>query len=244
MLLRFARAADVDLYWNLLWGFPGDDVKAYEETLGILPLLHHLQPPNGLVHLDIDRFSPYYSQPTKFGLRNIKPRARYYGFLPKGADPEQIAYHFTAEYPCGAHDHMEVIYKLWQEMTRWKAAWRKKDVHPHQDLRLSRKSGFYALVDTRNLWRKKRTHSLNEEEACTLVTAGPYSGSGLESWAVQEKLAVITDGWFVPLAVAESSVLLELMGKQKQVSQHQPDVLPVLISADSLNEDRNPCEER
>ena len=53
MLLRFARAAGVSLYWNLLWGFPGDDVKAYEETLGILPLLHHLQPPRGLWHLSI-----------------------------------------------------------------------------------------------------------------------------------------------------------------------------------------------
>lgn len=243
MLLRFARAADVDLYWNLLWGFPGDDVKAYEETLGILPLLHHLQPPHGLVHLDIDRFSPYYSQPTKFGLRNIKPWAGYYDLLPKGADPEQIAYHFTAEYPCGAHDHMDVIYRLWQEMTRWKAAWREKDGHPSQDLSLSRKRGFYVLVDTRNLWREKRTYSLDEKEACTLMTAGPYSGSRLEAWAVQKKLAVITDSWFVPLAVAEPEVLLELMGKQKQVKQHQTGLLPVLTSSDSLNEDGNPCME-
>ena len=72
------------------------------------------------------------------------------------------------------------------------------------------------------------------------MTAGPYSGTRLEAWAVQEKLAVITDRWFVPLAVAEPKVLLELMGKQKQVSQHQTGLLPVLTSADSLNADGNP----
>ena len=39
MLLRYARAAGLHLTWNLLWGFPGDDVEAYEETLAILPLI-------------------------------------------------------------------------------------------------------------------------------------------------------------------------------------------------------------
>jgi ribosomal peptide maturation radical SAM protein 1 len=216
MLLRFARAAGVSLYWNLLWGFPGDDVKAYEETLGILPLLHHLQPPRGLRHLSIIRFSPYHSQPAQFGVRNIKPLAGNYDFLPKGLDLERIAYSFTAEYPCGAHDHIEVIYRLWQEVIRWQAAWKEKDGPPNQDLRLSRKRGSYVLVDTRDLWRKKRAYSLDEQEASRLMTAGPYSGSCLEAWAVQEKVAVITDGWFVPLAVADPEVLLELMGKHKQ----------------------------
>jgi hypothetical protein len=68
------------------------------------------------------------------------------------------------------------------------------------------------LVDTRDLLRKKRAYSLDEQEASTLMTSRPYSGSRLEAWAVQEKLAVITDSWFVPLAVAEPQVLLELMG--------------------------------
>ena len=244
MLLRFARAAGVGLYWDLLWGFPADDVRAYEETLGILPLLHHLQPPHGLVHLSIDRFSPYYSQPTQFGLRNIKPLAGYYDFLPKGVDVERIANHFTAEYPCGAHDHMEVIQRLWQEMTRWRAAWREKDGGPNQDLRLSRKRGSYVLVDTRDLRRKKRVYSLDEQEASALMTAGPYSGRCLEVWAVQEKLAVITDSWFVPLAVAEPEILLELMGKQELDNQRQTGLLALLTTSHSSDEDGRPLHRK
>jgi ribosomal peptide maturation radical SAM protein 1 len=216
MLLRYARVAGVYVGWNLLWGFPGDDVGVYEESLAILPLLHHLQPPGAMVHLSIDRFSPYFSNPTEFSVRNIKPQAGFYDFLPKGADVERIAYHFTAEYRCGAHDHPDVIHTLWQEIARWQAAWRHKCGAPHEDLKLFRKRGSYVLVDTRGLWGKKRLHSLDERDASALVTSRPYSGSELETWALREKLAVTADGWFVPLVVADPKILLELMGKHEQ----------------------------
>jgi hypothetical protein len=216
MLLRYARAVGLYLDWLLLWGFPGDDVEAYEETLAIIPLLHHLQPPCAMVHLSIDRFSPYFSKPTEFGLRNVQPLKGSYDFLPKAAAVERIAYYFTAEYRCGAHDHPDVIHTLWQEMARWQAAWRHKCGAPHEDLKLFRKRGSYVLVDTRGLWRKKRSYSLDETEASSLVISRPYSGSGLETWALREKLAVTVDGWFVPLAVAEPEILLELTEKHEQ----------------------------
>jgi ribosomal peptide maturation radical SAM protein 1 len=238
MLLRYARAAGVYLDWILLWGFPGDDVTWYEETLAILPLLHHLQPPCAMAHLSIERFSPYYSSPTEFGVRNIKPLAGYYDILPTEADIERIAYHFTAEYRCGAHDHAEVIQKMWQEMARWQATWRQNGGLPSQDLELTRRRRSYVLVDTRDLWRKKRLYSLNRDGASTLATARPYSGSGFEAWAVREKLAVTVDGWFVPLAVADPRILLELTEEQDRARRAllQPDipkVEPMLATQES-----------
>jgi ribosomal peptide maturation radical SAM protein 1 len=210
MLLRYARAAGLDLDWALLWGFPGDDVEAYQETLAILPLLHHLQPPYGMVHLSIERFSPYFSEPAKFGVRKIKPLTGYYDFLPKGAEADRIAYHFTATYRSGAHDHVDVIHKLWRETRRWQVAWKQEGGPPNEDLRLIRRRGSYVLIDSRDLGRTKRAYSLDGMEASTLVTSRPYSGGGLEAWAVREKLAVTVDGWFVPLAVARPAILLEL----------------------------------
>jgi ribosomal peptide maturation radical SAM protein 1 len=210
MLLRHARAAGLNVGWGFLWGIPGDSVKAYEEILAILPLLHHLPPPCAMVHLSIERFSPYFSRPAEFGVRNIKPLAGYYGFLPNGADVERIAYHFTADYPCGAHDRMDVIYKLWKEIARWQAAWKGKGDVPNEDLRLFRKRRSYGLVDSRALWKKKRTYPLDENEAYTLLNSGPFAGSGLQKWALREKLAVIVDDWFVPLAVGDSKILLKL----------------------------------
>jgi hypothetical protein len=216
MLLRNARAVGLFLDWNLLWGFPGEDVEAYKETLAIVPLLHHFQPPVAMVHLSIERFSPYYSMPTKFGVRSIRPLAGYYDFLPKGAEVGRIAFHFTAKYRCGGHEHVDVIRRLWLEIARWRAAWRDKGCAPDQDLKLLRKRGSYTLVDTRDLWRKKKLYQLDELGAASILTCRPYSGSGLEAWALREKLAVTADGWFVPLAVAQPEVLLELAGEDKK----------------------------
>ena len=216
LLLRYARSAGIDLQWNLIWGFPGDDAKAYEETLTILPLLHHLQPPCGMVHLSIDRFSPYFSTPAEFGVRNMKPLKGYYDFLPAGADVERIASFFTAEYQCGAHEHVEVIRRLWQETARWRAVWKHAGGAPKEDLRFFPKRGSFELVDTRDLWAKKKSYLLGEREASSLLTARPYSGTTLEAWALQEKLAVIVDGWFAPVAVAETELFLELTQKHDQ----------------------------
>jgi ribosomal peptide maturation radical SAM protein 1 len=213
MLLRYARATGLYLDWLLLWGFPGDDAVAYAETLAILPLLHHLPPPCAMAHLSIERFSPYFSRPADFSVRNIRPLAGFYDILPKGVDVERVAFHFTAEYECGAHDHVDLIGRLWQEMRRWQSAWKLKGGLPDQDLNLLPNRGSYVLADTRHLWRRKKLYSLDEGEASSLVTSRPYSGSEFETWAVREKLAVIADGWFVPLAVAEPQILLDLTGK-------------------------------
>jgi ribosomal peptide maturation radical SAM protein 1 len=216
LLLRDARAAGVHLVWNLLWGFPADEVEAYEETLALLPLLRHLQPPATVGHLSIDRFSPYFSRPAEFDLRNIKPRAGCYDWLPKGAVIERIACHFKAEYPSGAHDHVDLIYRLWHAVKRWQAAWKGNRGTPNEDLRVFRKYRSYVLVDTRHLWRKQRSYSLDEREVSAVLIGKPYSGSELETWALGEKLAVIKDGWFVPLAVADPKILLELTGMHPQ----------------------------
>jgi ribosomal peptide maturation radical SAM protein 1 len=216
-LLRYARSAGMDLHWCLLWGFPGDEEESYKEILSMLPLIHHLPPPHGMAHLSIDRFSPYFSSPHEFGVSRIRPLAGYYDFLPKEADISSIAYHFTATYRSASHENVELIERLWQEVGRWKAAWHEMDGIANHDLRLFRTDGAFVLLDTRDLWREKRRYTLGEKEASALVTPKPYSGSKLESWAARLRLALITDGWFVPLVVAEPQILLELMGKP----QHQ-----------------------
>jgi len=166
--------------------------------------------------LSIERFSPYHSLPAEFGVRNIKPLAGYQDFLPKGADVKSIAYHFTAEYESGAHDHAEVIQKLWQVMARWRDAWNTKSGQPRQDLKLFRKNGSYVLIDTRDLWRKKRSYPLDQKEAYTLMNTRPHYGNKLETWALQKKLAVLRDGWYVPLGVAEPEILLELARREER----------------------------
>lgn len=84
MLLRYAMAAGMYLEWNLLWGFPGDSVLEYSDMSELLPLLCHLQPPSGLWHISLDRFSPYHVNPTAFGIENLRPFSCYQQIYPPG----------------------------------------------------------------------------------------------------------------------------------------------------------------
>jgi len=61
---------------------------------GIVPLLHHLQPPGSIGPVRADRFSPYFETPEAFGIEVVP--ARPYAHLHDGP-PEalaDLAYHF------------------------------------------------------------------------------------------------------------------------------------------------------
>ncbi len=209
-LLRYARAAGMQLSWNLLWGFPGDEADIYRQTLAIAPLLHHLQPPDALSHIVLERHSPYLSTPGKFGLRNVQPMSTYYDFLPRTADVRRLACFFTADYPCGAHARLDVIRSLWHAVQRWHAAWKRANGRPAEDLFLYDKGGSYGLVDTRRVAGATTRYALTEAEARSLLTCRAYSDTRFEAWAVRQKLAIVLDDWFVPLAIADPEILLRM----------------------------------
>jgi hypothetical protein len=101
-LLRDARGLNISLVWNLLWGFPGDRLDSYRETLALLPLLHHLQPPSGFWPVLIDRFSPYFYDAKNFGISNIRPLPGYFDINPAGTAVDHIAYHFNGDFECAS----------------------------------------------------------------------------------------------------------------------------------------------
>ena len=210
LLLRNARAAGVKLEWSVLWGFPGDELEAYLEMLRIVPLLHHLPPPAGMPHISLERFSPYFTRPSEFGIRKLKPVRGYYDFLPRTAEVERIAYHFTGEYDCESHQRLDVMARLWHELKRWRAAWEPGAEEPREDLRVEKHGNWCRLIDTRRVTGGKNSLSLRQDEARDLLSARPASGAARESWAVEQKLGLIVDGWFVPLAVPDPELLAEL----------------------------------
>ncbi|MGZ2464557.1 radical SAM protein [Sinorhizobium medicae] len=73
-LLKWCRQYGVWVIWSILWGFPGESDAWYAEMAQLLPLLHHLQPPVGVVPLRYHRFSPYHRAAEQHGLK-LRPAA-------------------------------------------------------------------------------------------------------------------------------------------------------------------------
>lgn len=75
-LLKYARIYGVRIVWNLLHRFPGETAADYEELAELLPLLTHLDPPNGLNRLVYHKYSVYTEHPERYGL-DLVPSSWY-----------------------------------------------------------------------------------------------------------------------------------------------------------------------
>ena len=102
--LKWAREYGLHLGWNLITGFPGEDPAAYQRMAEMIPWLVHFQPPDygEISRLRLDRFSPYFEQPEKHGIVNIRPSAAYRYIYPFSEDSlSRLAYHFDFDYSDG-----------------------------------------------------------------------------------------------------------------------------------------------
>ncbi len=201
LLLRNARSLGMLVSWNLLWGFPGDRAAYYQETLNLLPLIRHLQPPLVFRHLSLDRFSRYFEQPGDFQIHALRPWAVYNMVYPDWADVEKLAYRFTGDYPSAVHHHPGLIREIARQVEYWDKTWKKTR------LEMVPVAGSYIVRDTRGIEGNKESHILDASRAREIMTVGLYEDSGNQRWAVAEKLAVVVDSRYVPLITASPRLL-------------------------------------
>ena len=91
-LLRWCEEEGVKVYWNLLYGFPGEPVDQYEAMADLALSLVHLQPPI-LARLQLQRFSPYFDKPHEHALEIEGP-----------------VFHYAFAYPCSSGDLFDLAY--------------------------------------------------------------------------------------------------------------------------------------
>jgi ribosomal peptide maturation radical SAM protein 1 len=104
-LLKWASEFGMDLAWNYLMGFPGEEPGEYVRLAEMVPALLHLQPPHvcgaGRL-LRLYRFSPYFRDPERWGLTNVRSAARYGLVYPfPEASLRRLAFHFDFDYVDG-----------------------------------------------------------------------------------------------------------------------------------------------
>lgn len=201
--LRNARAVGINLLWFMLWGVPGDNAEYYEEILRILPLIRHLQPPAKFFRIHLERFSDYWANPEVYQIENLRPWSVYNMIYPAWADIDKLAFEFASDYPCEAYEQPELIQKIVDELVYWKKTWK------NSNLVMMPFSDYFIVYDSRNIPETNQSHILDAAQAKAIMDYSIFNESENQTWAVEQKLAVVVDSQYVPLVTASPELLLE-----------------------------------
>ncbi|HTP20834.1 MAG TPA: RiPP maturation radical SAM C-methyltransferase [Solirubrobacteraceae bacterium] len=236
-LLKSCAEYGVRLYWNLLFGIPGEPPEEYEAMTDLVPSLAHLEPPR-LVPLQLDRFSPYFEDAASFGIVPHGPRRDFRFVYPRAhvddADLEQIAYSFEFHHEDGRDPDVYTA-ELQRAVREWQATGRGAI----GTLRYRRGPGFLTVVDRRPTLEPAEYH-LGEAEACIYlacedgattpealralrVTGSTESADDVERFLkrlVDARLACRVDGRY--LALALPSTPRTAMREQRSEAQSEP----------------------
>jgi ribosomal peptide maturation radical SAM protein 1 len=142
-LLRWARYYGLQVGWNILWGFPGETEEDYLAQAAVVPHLVHLQPPASAAEIWLERFSPLYTQPDRFGLLRRSSEASYRHVYPDSVDIDRVVYFFDYEFadalPPSAYA------PLAKAVAEWSEAWS----HSRPSLTFRSTRGFLQIDDRR-----------------------------------------------------------------------------------------------
>jgi ribosomal peptide maturation radical SAM protein 1 len=122
-LLKWCREYGITVYWNLLYGIPGETQEDYDEVVRIADAIWFLDPPSGgAVQLRLDRFSPYHARPQQYGMANVRASAPY-RYLYRADDDalDRIAYYFDFDYQDGRTKPDEYAQRAIALVDKWSA---------------------------------------------------------------------------------------------------------------------------
>ncbi|HET7570185.1 MAG TPA: RiPP maturation radical SAM C-methyltransferase [Gammaproteobacteria bacterium] len=163
--LKWGKQYGIDVGWNIITGFPGEQPAVYEEMAALIPKLHHLQPPTGVGDFAVHRFSPCFTKPQEHGIRVLGADRRYrYVYPVDDTLLDELVYRFEYELlpefssTDGMKKPLHAAYKVWQE-----AAGRGAVLEMSEDA-----EGSVELVDSRSSETAVRTR-LGPEEASLMI---------------------------------------------------------------------------
>lgn len=109
-LLKWCKEIGIEVIWNLLYGFPGEDPADYNRMTALIDQLTHLDPPKIMSAIRLDRFSPNYISASDLGLCNVRPHRSYKLVYDEDeADLAEFAYYFEHDYVDGRRPHDYVL---------------------------------------------------------------------------------------------------------------------------------------
>jgi ribosomal peptide maturation radical SAM protein 1 len=120
-VLKWLQEYDVAIDYNILIGFPGETLQDYLDIQHVIRAIGHLPPPNGTtIPIRIDRFSPFFNDPERFGISGLRAADYYRHLIPKEVAPaEGFAYFFDHDEE-GLEAFAEPIAEINRLMEHWK----------------------------------------------------------------------------------------------------------------------------
>ncbi len=101
-ILKLCAELGIACNWLFLFGLPGEDEMEYSHMVELVPSIVHLEPPIRCQKIRLERFSPLFNFPDKYGLLNIKHTIGYEYVYPFDSDTlDNIAYYFDFDYSDG-----------------------------------------------------------------------------------------------------------------------------------------------
>ncbi|MFF5023369.1 RiPP maturation radical SAM C-methyltransferase [Streptomyces collinus] len=129
--------------WNLLYGFPGETADDYAPVVEQLPALVHLQPPSGAHRIQLERFSPHFTDPgLGFGKRRPAEMYQHVYDLPEG-ELADLVYLFDTD-DAGLAGPAER--RLREAVAAWRAG------HTHSRLLFAADGADLLVRDRRHGW--------------------------------------------------------------------------------------------
>jgi ribosomal peptide maturation radical SAM protein 1 len=165
LLLRNTKDLGIKVFWNVLFGFPGETEQEYLDQAHLFESISHLPPPLKAIQVRVDRFSPLYFDHRVLGITHLRPVDAYSKLYPNlsNREIERIAYYFDTEFPerglyAGLQDRLCTMVEHWQAE------------YPASYLAFVRSGDLRIIVDTRIGSNERVRHVSDEEEILLDVT--------------------------------------------------------------------------
>jgi ribosomal peptide maturation radical SAM protein 1 len=152
--LRDCKSLRIHPMWSFLHDIPGEETKDYLEMTKIIPLIYHLTPPSKINPIALQRYSPIFNNPEKYGISDVKPLENYYHLFPEGADFLNMAVYYKGSYNKALHDSQlnNLFFSL---LNQWHES--KSILH------LARiTSDVFLVIDTRKVTGKDKSSMENK----------------------------------------------------------------------------------
>lgn len=118
-LLRWSEEIGFEVLWNVLCGFPGETADDYYQITRWIRALTHLPAPSVMTRFRLDRFSPMFKWPEKYGIENIRSYAGYRLCYPFPEDSIlRLAYYQDCDPPT-TPEVQEAIKTTWAAVAEW-----------------------------------------------------------------------------------------------------------------------------